>query len=423
MLLLTQTLPFQVAADPWSPGDGQYTFRVDDFAYDPAATGRTTITAAAVAASAAPPPAWSRMMGASCSTWTPCRVRPDPGACCAEKPEGCDSDCMAGRFVGVTARGPPVAIPPPSWLPTWTTKPPPPSTTNKPTHKPSKNKSGAPDNTTTTAAMTPTPPPSPPASKSVGEPPAGALVAETLADFDSVDDSLVFPRGAGPEIQNITQVAPRTFNFELRHRGNPWSPLNPRGTKGAWYDGDRDLQWNEGKRDGKYHDKSRAEVCCLRGFGSKKGGKLSVGETWEMATTVRLDPQFRPSAGYCNIMQPVFDQSFLNLVGLRADGAVEAQLTVFTDGIGSPQKIAREFVIKRGEWTSIVVRVKFDTKGSYQCSVNGDALKGVKLDTTKGRQPFSPKWGLYGSGTQDVERRPLNDSVVQHRNVYMRRVA
>lgn len=257
-----------------------------------------------------------------------------------------------------------------------------------------------------------------------GPPPADAQVAATLKDFKSVDDSLVFPRGAGPEIQNITQVAPRTFQFVLRHRGNPWSPLNAAGAKGAWYDGDRDLQWNEGKRDGKYHDKSRAEVTGLFGIGTPQKDVLVPGTTWDIGTTVLLDAAFVPSVGYCNIMQPVFDQSYLTLTRIRGD-VVTAELVAFTDGIGSASVPVRTFQIRRGEWTRIVVRVAFDKRGSYQCSVNGDAFQGPSkpIDTTRGRRPFSPKWGLYTTATTGVDRKPLGDSVVHHRDIFVRRVA
>lgn len=248
--------------------------------------------------------------------------------------------------------------------------------------------------------------------------PRGAIVARKLGDFENVDNSLVFPRGAGPEIRNITDEGNGVFKFCLRHRGNPWSPLNPKGEKGAWYDGDRDLQWNEGKRDGKYHDKSRAEVSVLHGNGTKKNPSLAVGDEWEIATTVRLAPDFMPARGYCNIMQPVFDQSFLTLTGVQGDSVI-AELTLFTDGIGSPTKIARTFKIPRGEWTSIRIRVKFASKGFYKCSVNGDEFRGIELNTTNGRQPFGPKWGLYGTATTGVNNKPLNDSIVWHKDVYI----
>jgi hypothetical protein len=252
----------------------------------------------------------------------------------------------------------------------------------------------------------------------VGIPPPGAIVAESLRDFNngkSVDNSLVFPRGAAPEITNITQTAPRTFRFELRFRGNPWSPLNSGGTRGAWYDGDRTLEWNEGKRDGKYHDKSRAEVSALP-------VKMSLGETWEIATTVNLDRNFIPSRSYCNIMQPVFDGSFLSLTGLRGN-IVTGSLFVFPNGIGKGIRTARDISIPRQQWVSIRVRVKFSKDGFYQVSVNGDQFKGIAVDTTKARIPWGPKWGLYATATTNVLGKPMQDLICYHRNIYMKKIA
>ena len=291
----------------------------------------------------------------------------------------------------------------------YTASKPPPPTPKPPAPKPPAPKPPAPK----------PPAPKPPAPKpDDGAPPPGSIVAESLKDFGkngrSVDNSLVFPRGAGPEITNITQVAPRHFKFVLRHRGNPWSPLNPRGTKGAWYDGDRDLEWNEGKRDGKYHDKSRAEVSGLP-------AKISIGDTWDIATTVKLDKDFVPSRSYCNIMQPIFDGSFLSLTGIKGD-VVTGSLFVFPDGIGSGIKTARDIAIPRDQWVSIVVRIKFAKDGFYQMSINGDAFKGIKLDTTKARQPFGGKWGLYCTATTAVTGKPMTDTTVEHKNIYMRKV-
>jgi len=270
-------------------------------------------------------------------------------------------------------------------------------------------------------APTPKPPaptPKPPApTTDIGNPPPGSIVAETLKDFSKgkgVDDSLVFPRGAAPEITNITQIAPRHFKFVLRHRGNPWTPLNPRGTRGAWYDGDRNLEFNEGKRDGKYHDKSRAEVSGLP-------AKISNGETWEIATTVKLDEKFIPSQSYCNIMQPVFDGSFLSLTGIRGN-TVTGSLFVFPNGIGKGIKVARDIEIPREQWTSIRIRIKFAKDGFYQLSVNGDAFKGINLDTTKARFPYSNKWGLYCTATTDVTGKPMADTILEHKNIYMKKM-
>lgn len=248
----------------------------------------------------------------------------------------------------------------------------------------------------------------------------GAIIAQDLTDFGKgrgVDNSLVFPRGAAPEIENITQIAKGHFRFELRMRGNPWSPYNPQGTKGAWYDGDRDLKWNEGKRDGKYHDKSRAEVHDLF-RDTSRAPDMKQGQTWDIATTVKLDKNFVPSASYCNIMQPVFDQSFLTLTGIKGDD-VTANLMVFADGIGSRITIARTFTIRRNVWTSIVVRVKFSKDGRYDVSVNGDAFKGIGIDTSK--QTGGSKWGIYGTATTNVLGKPMKDLIVEHRNIFVRR--
>lgn len=237
------------------------------------------------------------------------------------------------------------------------------------------------------------PPPAPPST--LPKPPQGAMVANKLSDFKNVDDSLVYPRGAGPEIVNITEVGPRTFKFLLRHRG-------------SWHDGDRN------KNDPK---KSRAEVSRL--FGAPL---MKVGQTWDIATTVYLDPTFVPARGYCNIMQPVFDQSYLTVGKVRGD-EVTAELMAFTNGIGSTARSVRKFTIKRGQWTSIVVRVKFASSGSYGCSVNGDAFQSINLDTTRGEQPFRSKWGLYGPSGNDVNNSPLKDQLVYHTNVYLYKVS
>ena len=257
------------------------------------------------------------------------------------------------------------------------------------------------------------------------EPPKGAIVAETLKDFAEYDNSLVFPQGTpgATEIDNITELGPRTFNFVLRHRGNPWSKQNPRGTKGAWYDGDRDLEWNDGTRDGRYHDKSRAEMSSLAQYGKKNGPKYKDGETWDIGTTVRLDPTFVPSAGYCMIMQPVFDGSYVVLNGIKGD-VVSGNLTMFTNGINSAQKWVRDFTVKRGEWVALCVRVKFGKKGEYGLSVNGDDFKMLRnVDTTNAKEPWRSKVGLYMTATKDVTGKPMGDSIIQHTNVFIRKVS
>lgn len=271
---------------------------------------------------------------------------------------------------------------------------------------------------------TATPPPATPQPATsrppiVVAPPRGARVVRALSDFKSVDDSLVFPRGAAPEIKNITQDADGTFRFVLRHRGNPWSKVNPKGTRGAWYDGDRDLEWNEGKRDGKYHDKSRAEVSGAFDLTQR------YGETWEYATTFKVDNDFVPSVGYCNLMQPVLHVCWLGLDSIRGD-TISASLD-YTKAVRgfAPSATARSFTFKRGEWVSIVVRIKIhDSQGTLEASINGDDFRGVrnvKMNNQDAKGAYVCKWGIYGSGTTNVNRQPLGDWTVMHKNVWLRK--
>jgi hypothetical protein len=227
----------------------------------------------------------------------------------------------------------------------------------------------------------------------LGVPPAGAIVANHLSDFRTVDNSLVYPRGAGPEIVNITEIGPRVFRFLLRHRG-------------SWHDGDRD------KNDPK---KSRAEVSGLYPRG------MQVGETWIVGTTVRLDPSFVPARGYQNILQ-VFDQAYLTLGKVRGD-QVDAELMAFSNGIGSSARSVRKWTITRGQWTSIRIRIKFATNGRYEVSVNDDPFQGIDIDTTKGCRPCSTKFGIYGPVGTNVNGEPLKDLIAQHSNIYMSKVA
>lgn len=242
------------------------------------------------------------------------------------------------------------------------------------------------------------------------QPPTDALVVETMRDFKWVD-SLVYPRGAAPEIPNIQQVQRGHFKFILRHRK-------------SWYDGDRDLQWNEGRHSGaagRSVDKSRAELCCIKGIDRP----FTLNSTWLIGSTVRLAPDFVPSWGYCNVMQPANHQSFLMLSRINGD-MVTAELRVFADGVGTQQRVARTVQIRRGEWTTLVVRAKFARGGSYELSVNGDPFKGIfGIDTTKSGDrtlPFGGNFGLYGSGTKDVTGKPLGDQVVEHKNIFLKKV-
>lgn len=234
------------------------------------------------------------------------------------------------------------------------------------------------------------------------QPPSGAVVGEKLSDFKYTDPR-VYPPGAGPEIQNFEQVGPRHMRMTLRHRG-------------TWWDGDRGLT------SAKYRDKSRAELTTLKGLDKP----FTVGSTWLMGTTVRLAPDFRPSRGYCNLAQPVKHQSFLTLTGLSGD-TVTGSLNVFQNGLGTPFTQVRAFKMKRGEWTTLVIRINISRDGSYALSVNGDAFQGINgIDTIKSGEnvpPFGGSWGLYGSATTDVNGKPLGDQVVEHKNIFLKKLS
>lgn len=275
------------------------------------------------------------------------------------------------------------------------------------------------------------PVPLPPAS--LPQPPQGAYIGENLSDF-VYDDAEVFPRGAAREIQNVTKIGPRTFNFVLRLRGNPWSKINPKGTHGAWYDGDRGLEWNEGKHPGAigiYIDKTRAEF-----MGFTKLGKypFSEGETWMMGTTVRLDPNFVPSSNHCTLMQPIDQGSRFAAKSINGDDVTWGVYAYPVHAKASEKHTIREFVIRRGVWTSIRIIIHLakakngkNGNGSYGVSINGDAYQTVSnIDTTQASDiqngKFGGTWGLYGTATTDVNGNPMKDMIVQHSNIFLKRL-
>lgn len=241
-------------------------------------------------------------------------------------------------------------------------------------------------------------PPLPPASV----PPAGAIVGKNLSDF-KWKDSNVYPPGAAPEIPNIQQIGPATFCHVLRKRDK-------------WHDGDRNMTT------GGYTTKMRAEMTALGGNEPYK-----LGETWLIGSTVRLNPDFVPFKGYCNIMQPVLHQSYFTMHKLEGD-TVTGTLFVFEKGLGSKSVPVRTVQFKRGEWVPVVIKVTFGTKGYYGLSVNGDDFQGFPVDTSIGHifrnqvgkvKEFGGTWGLYSSSNGPA---PHNNIVV-HANPFVKKVS
>ena len=236
-----------------------------------------------------------------------------------------------------------------------------------------------------------------------GQPVALARVQDGQREVVGVDDSEVWPKGKGSEIVNITDQGNGLFQFLLRHRGD-------------WYDGDRD-----GKNNAEGKTKSRAELAGLKGAGVERA--QAYGETWEYGTSVCFAKDFVPSRGWCDIFQ-IFPVAWINLTGLDGDEIIGGLYYTASDDDFSQAGPVRTFRIKRGEWLTFSVRAKVhETDGELLLSINGDAYQGkrnFRLYSSK-RPDFDGKWGLYTS-TESVERRPMKDALMWHRNIWMRQV-
>jgi len=247
----------------------------------------------------------------------------------------------------------------------------------------------------------------------MGVPPPGSIIANTLSDFASVDQSLVYPNGAAKEMTHVVQIAPGTFRHYMRHRGDPFANKN----SGAWFDGDRSNENNTIK----HENKSRSE---MSGLLKAQGKEMNIGESWEIGTTVWLDPNFIPGGGYCSLMQCVLFQSMINLASIEGNN-VTAELLVMPDGIGGDQVQVHQFTIPRATLTSIAVRVTLKKGGTYSISVNGGAYVTSKpMDLTKLQHKADTKIGIYTNGTMSCsywpKHLPLNDSQVVHTRIYMK---
>ena len=230
-------------------------------------------------------------------------------------------------------------------------------------------------------------------------------MGKTLSHFKWVD-SLVIPRGKAPDIPNIVQVDHGVFKHVLR--------MGP-----GWHDGDRD------KTTGRYAVKGRAEMSSLGG-----GTPMKQGETWLIGSTVMFADNFVPSKGYCHIAQPVLHQSYVTF-DLKGDTMVGAFMAVdyggkAGDAMRASHRKIRETSVKRGQWLSWVIKVKFGRDGYYGVSINGDDFRGIHINTeighTRGNQvarvsSFGGTWGLYM-----IMNGPPRDCVVYHANPFLKKI-
>ena len=229
-------------------------------------------------------------------------------------------------------------------------------------------------------------------------PPEGAIVGRSLSQFKWVDAKVV-PAGAAPETPNIVQVAPGIFKCFIRiGRG--------------WHDGNL-------RADRQSH-KGRAEMTSM---GGDKPFKL--GQTWEIGATTLFPPEFSITKSFCQISQMVAHQSYFNMNKTTAT-TVSGGVFVFEKGLGSESKLVRSVSVKKNEWFTWVVRIKFGKKGSYEVSINGDEFRGMECDTSIGHihmdqvgpvKEFGYTFGLYF-----VADGPPREVAVYHALPFIRRV-
>lgn len=228
--------------------------------------------------------------------------------------------------------------------------------------------------------------------------PLHAYTATGLSSFDAIEEPLVryYPgqkKFVPDDFVNITDLGGGTFRMFDRFNAE-------------WWDGDRDTKNN---------DRQRAEV---KGLGPHQFN----GDTFEYATTWRLSPDFRGTAGFCHIFQLKAvngdDGAPLITMSIHGDTA-----TVEANPAG-PKIIAREFHFKPGVWLSVRIRVKTTPQrdGELLVSVNGDEFKGVRNVEISRPQAneYRPKWGLYRKATVQA---PMGDDYVEHREIHAQNLA
>ena len=224
---------------------------------------------------------------------------------------------------------------------------------------------------------------------------ARAYTATGLSSFEAIEEPLVkfFPatgRFAPDDFVNITDRGGGTFRMFDRYDA-------------AWWDGDRDTT---------NRDRQRAEV---KGLGPHQ----RHGDTFEYATTWRLNPGFRGTAGFCHLFQlkAINGDSGAPLVTLSIHGD---KATVEANPAG-PKIVAREFSWQPDTWLTVRIRVKTSPRadGELLVSVNGDEFQGktgVELSRPDADE-YRPKWGLYRRAAVNA---PMGDDYVEHKDITAR---
>ena len=231
-------------------------------------------------------------------------------------------------------------------------------------------------------------------------PPAGAIIGKGLSQFKWVDVK-VNPAGAAPEVPNITQVAPGVTKHFVR--------VGP-----TWHDANL--------RAGRQDHKGRAEMTSLGGDTPWK-----LGETWIIGATTMFPKDFQIKSQFCQISQIPLHVGYFNMYKTTGD-SVSGGVYVFSKGLGSPSRLIRSVTVKKGEWFSWTLRMKFAVDGRYECSINGDEFRGVAQDMSIGHirnasvgkvQSFGGSWGLY---IGDAQSGPPREIAVYHANPFMKKL-
>jgi hypothetical protein len=250
--------------------------------------------------------------------------------------------------------------------------------------------------------------PLPPPSQGI---PPGAMVMKSKHDFARIQEPVTYPKGAGPEIENISDIGNGIVRFRLRVEKN-------------WRDGDGAAGEKGG---GKVADRQRAECRSLGG----KGVYQKPGELWEYGTTVRTSPNFRVygSKGGWRDVQQLKEYSSVDgkdtgmpLIKITIDrGSSAGKLAIKAyspAGGGRGELVAGTFEFTPGDWIIVKWRVKTGSDGLFQVSFNNGPFQGktgVKMQGN-GASAWDLKVGLYRKLV--MPDMIGDDSYIDHKDTY-----
>ena len=156
------------------------------------------------------------------------------------------------------------------------------------------------------------------------------------------------------------------------------------------------------------------------------GPHQKIGDTFEYATTWRVDAAFHGTTRFCHIFQlkATEGDDGAPLITMSLEHDPNRVSVRYWSGKERSSQAAREFKCVPGEWESVRIRVKtsFSADGEVLVSVNGDPFVGVEHVAIYRPEAsdYRPKWGLYRGVTAGMS---LSDDYVEHRAVSARNLA